>query len=195
MVRSLQGHGPQACRGRAIKKGPVTPLVRGRARRPYANRDQGLCPRCGVPPPMPAVCTGSVTASLSQPDAPKADRGRLGELQLGVVRASACASLDVRPLLIAVETQTEAVRPDPAIPRGRRPWPSVLRLHSGCKGHRASRMARPTCGLPFPAVAFEPWCIVAASRVENGAEGAGYNFLYCIKRNTHPLGPPPSGSG
>ena len=92
--------------GRAIKKGPVTPLVRGRARRPYANRDQGLCPRCGAPPPMPAVCTGAVTASLSQPDAPKIDRGRPGERQLGVVRASACARLDVRPLLIAVETHS-----------------------------------------------------------------------------------------
>jgi hypothetical protein len=45
-------------------------------------------------------------------------------------------------------------------------------------------MARPTCGLPFPAVAFEPRCIVATSRVENGAEGAGYNLLYCIKADT-----------
>jgi hypothetical protein len=42
-------------------------------------------------------------------------------------------------------------------------------------------MARPTSELPLPAAAFEPRCIVATSRVENGAEGAGYNFLYCIK--------------
>ena len=55
---------------------------------------------------MPGVCTGSVTASLSQPDAPKIDRGGLGERQLGVVRASACVRLDVRPLLIAVETHS-----------------------------------------------------------------------------------------
>jgi hypothetical protein len=61
MVRSLRAS-PLSHRGPSDQEGPVTPVVRGRARRPYANRDQGSCPCCGVPPPMPAVCTGSVTA-------------------------------------------------------------------------------------------------------------------------------------
>jgi hypothetical protein len=42
-------------------------------------------------------------------------------------------------------------------------------------------MAAPTSGLPLPAAAFEPRCIVAASRFGNGAEGAGYNFHYCME--------------
>jgi hypothetical protein len=113
----------------------------------------------------PAVCIGSMPPSLSQPDAPKIDRGRLGERQLDVVRAAACARLDVRPLLIAVETHSGG-RPARSGYPSRPPAlavrpPVAFRL----PGHRAGRIARPTCGLPLPAAAFEPRCIVATSRV------------------------------
>ena len=128
---------------------------------------------------MPAVCTGSVTASLSQPDAPKIDRGGLRERQLGVVRASACVRLDVRPLLIAVETHSGG-RPARSGYPSRPPAlavrpPVAVRL----QGHTSSRQ---DCTADIWAVAsgssvrapvhgrHKP-CQAVSSRVENGAEG------------------------
>ncbi len=158
-MSSALGLGPIAPRywplshlGPSDHEGRVTPVVRGRARRPYANRDQGSARVAELLRQRPAVCTGPVPPSLSQRTWAY-DRSQA----IWGVSASRCRRLlptwldaSRLPPEISLTLWPEAVRPGPAIPCGRRPWPSVLRLRSGC----GDIVCRQDCTADMQAAAF-----------------------------------------
>jgi len=138
---------PPSQRGPSDQEGPVTPLVRGRARRPYANCDRmprwrssslsHQCPKC---------CTGPVPPSLSQPTGGGSIASAFETAASSGVRA--CARLpEACPSSIPPGLPAEGRPAVPAIPRGRRPGRPSSGCSQGCiwKG----RIACGICPLPL----------------------------------------------
>jgi hypothetical protein len=101
-----------------------------------------------APQSAPALCH---LACHSEPES-TIDRKPFGACQpLGVAGPSLPGlTLPVFPPAISLTLWPEAVRPGPAIPCGRRPWPSVLRLRSGCR----DIVCRQDCTADMQAAAF-----------------------------------------